>query len=219
MDLSDRLRTRMQELELKGIDITKATGMSSGGVSHWLNGTVKPSGKYLLPLCRVLQCQPDYLIYGAPLPGKVAESSAVCNVRQGPDITGVVPLISWVQAGEWTAMVSDFEQGEITEWQATTAKVGPNAFALRVLGDSMVNPIGFPSIPEGSIIIVDPESYAENGKIVVATLEEAAEATLKKLIIDGPHRYLKPLNPDYKPMQINKNCVIVGVVRQVISDL
>ena len=63
----------------------------------------------------------------------------------------------------------------------------PHAFALRVAGDSMVNPLGFPSIPEGSIVIVDPDGIAENGKIVVARLEDSVEATLKKLVINGPH--------------------------------
>jgi len=141
------------------------------------------------------------------------------NVSPGPDIRGLVPLISWVQAGCWEEIVDNFHTGDAEEWRPTTANCGPHAFALRVTGDSMVNPYGFPSIPEGSVVIVDPDRPADNGKIVVAKLVDSQEATLKRLVIDGPNKYLKPLNPDYKPIEINGNCRIVGVVRQIIADL
>jgi SOS-response transcriptional repressor LexA len=45
------------------------------------------------------------------------------------------------------------------------------------------------------------------------------EATIKKLMIDGPNKYLMPLNPDYRPIKINGNCTIVGVVKKVEFDL
>jgi phage repressor protein C with HTH and peptisase S24 domain len=62
--ISKRITDRMKELGLKGVDITRATGMSSGGVSHWCNGTSNPSGKYLISLCYVLQCNTNWLIHG-----------------------------------------------------------------------------------------------------------------------------------------------------------
>ncbi|QCW23449.1 SOS-response repressor and protease [Yersinia phage YeP2] len=37
--------------------------------------------------------------------------------------------------------------------------------------------------------------------------------------MDGPFRYLVPLNPNYKMLEVNGNCRIVGVVKQVIMDL
>ncbi len=75
------------------------------------------------------------------------------------------------------------------------------------------------SIPDGAIVIVDPDIEARNGSIVVAKLEDNQEATLKRLVIDGPYRYLKPLNPIYQPIHINGNCHIVGVVRKFEFDL
>lgn len=64
MDISDRIKQRMKALGLKGVDLTKATGVSSGGVSQWVNGITKPNGEKLIALCKVLQCQPDWLLYG-----------------------------------------------------------------------------------------------------------------------------------------------------------
>ena len=90
---------------------------------------------------------------------------------------------------------------------------------MRVTGNSMTNPHGSPSIPAGSIVVVEPCSCPDNGKIVVATLNDAPEATIKKLEIDGPHKFLVPLIPKYDPIPINGNCRIVGYVKQIIMDL
>ncbi len=65
----------------------------------------------------------------------------------------------------------------------------------------MTNPNGAPSIPEGSLVVVDPDygnTYDVNGKIVVAQIMGSTEATLKKFVIDGPIKYLVPLNPNYR---------------------
>ncbi len=45
------------------------------------------------------------------------------------------------------------------------------------------------------------------------------EATIKKLVIDGPKRYLKPLNPAYPVIEIDSSCTICGVVRKVEFDV
>ena len=134
-----------------------------------------------------------------------------------PAIRARVPLIAWVRAGSW-AEIDDFPD-DVKEWRDTTASVSSKAFALRVEGDSMVNPYGAPSIPEGSVVIVDPEKSADNGSIVVAMLDDSNQATIKRLVIDGPAKYLKPLNPAYRAMEINGNCTIVGVVKKVEIDL
>lgn len=128
-----------------------------------------------------------------------------------------LPLISWVQAGTWVEMPSDVSHVE--EWWDTAALVGERAFALRVRGDSMVNPYGAPSIPEGSVVIVDPDTAPLNGSIIVAALDETNEATLKKLVIDGPNTYLKPLNPSYRAIEVDKACRVLGVVKRVEADI
>ncbi|EGR1090072.1 LexA family transcriptional regulator, partial [Vibrio cholerae] len=77
---------------------------------------------------------------------------------------------------------------------------------------------GKKSIPEGAIIVVDPEMPYSSGSLVVACLDDSIEATFKQLVIDGDQRYLKPLNPQYPAIPINDNCTIVGVVKQAIID-
>ncbi|EMQ4277517.1 LexA family protein [Vibrio alginolyticus] len=128
-----------------------------------------------------------------------------------------VPILTEVQAGEWARIIIDADTE--FEWQTISVKTSADAFAMRVTGNSMTNPYGSPSIPDGSIVIVEPCNCPDNGKIVVATLNDAPQATIKKLEIDGPNKFLVPLNPKYDPIPINGNCRIVGYVKQVIMDL
>ena len=75
----------------------------------------------------------------------------------------------------------------------------------------MTAPAGL-SIPEGMVILVDPEVEATNGKLVVAKLESDNEATFKKYVVDAGRKFLKALNPHWPMTEINGNCKIIGVV-------
>lgn len=127
--------------------------------------------------------------------------------------TREVPLISYVQAGTWEEASDPYSVGDAEDWIAAPAGTGPHAFWLRVVGDSMTSSSG-PSIPEGYVILVEPDLCANNGELVVAKLIDTNEVTFKKLVIDAGKSYLKPLNPSYRTIEINGNCKIVGVVRE-----
>jgi SOS-response transcriptional repressor LexA len=135
------------------------------------------------------------------------------NVEEAPAPYGVrqAPVISWVQAGEWSEAVDLHQPGYGDAYEAVPDSSGQHVFWLRVVGDSMTSPTGA-SIPEGHLILVDPDREPINGSLVVAKLEDSQEVTFKKLVIDAGQKYLKPLNPDYKTTPINGNCRIVGVV-------
>lgn len=112
-----------------------------------------------------------------------------------------VPLISEVQAGELSDIDDNQLPGHPDEWvEADTSMPTKCAFALRVTGESMMNPAGEPSFPEGTIIIVDPGRQAGPNDYVVAKDVVTQRATFKKLVTDGGRWFLRPLNPAY-PMQ------------------
>lgn len=212
MNFSDRLRIRMTECNLRAVDIAKRLDVSRGTVSQWVNGIAEPSGANVSQLAAILRCNVSWLMLGKGSPDKNPEP----ELSNGPEIKNAVPLISWIQAGSWLEM--DSSALEATHYQHHTATVGPRAFALRVMGDSMTASSGR-SIPDGSIVIVDPDIAAEHGRIVIARLDDNSCATIKQLVIDGSQKYLKPLNPAYPILPINGNCTIIGVVKQVIMDL
>ncbi|WP_280632777.1 LexA family transcriptional regulator, partial [Salmonella enterica] len=63
------------------------------------------------------------------------------------------------------------------------------------------------------------DAEPRHGKIVIARLDGTNEATVKKLVIDGPQKFLVPLNPRYPNIPINGNCLIIGVVKGVQYEL
>lgn len=124
---------------------------------------------------------------------------------------GAFPVISWVSAGQWMEAIEPYHRKGIDRWYETTVQCSENSFWLDVKGDSMTSPVGL-SIPEGTMILVDPEAEAKNGKLVVAKLDSENEATFKKLVIDAGRKFLKPLNPQYPMTEVDGNCRVIGVV-------
>jgi SOS-response transcriptional repressor LexA len=133
-------------------------------------------------------------------------------LTSGPAMTGRVPLISWVQAGDWSEVIDQFQAGFTEEWVNTGGPVGSHGFALKVQGDSME-----PEFVEGDIIIVDPERDPVSGQFVVAKNGEG-EATFKRFMMDGSRIYLVPLNRRYPVVEVTENNVkIVGVVVEKVK--
>ncbi|ENO1845428.1 LexA family transcriptional regulator [Escherichia coli] len=188
-------------------ELGKFCGVSDVAVGYWEKDINTPGGEALSKLAKFFNTSIDYILYGAEFEGKL-----VTNMRR-------VPVISWVQAGQFTECRAAEVFSEVDKWVDTSLKIGDNSFALEVKGDSMTNPNGLPTIPEGATVIVDPDTEPRHGKIVIARLDGTNEATVKKLVIDGPQKFLVPLNPRYPNIPINGNCLIIGVVKGVQYEL
>ncbi|KPL99268.1 repressor [Vibrio splendidus] len=215
MSLAERVKQRRKLLGLSQASLAELVGVAQQSIFK-IEGGVTTKPRNIISLAKALECDASWLLtgkgYSNPEQGFVNSENLVVPLLKR------VPLISNVQAGNWKSVQLNLADEEF-EWQFTPAKVSDDAFALRVTGNSMTNPFGSPSIPDGSIVIVEPCSAPDSGKIVVATLNDEPQATIKKLEIDGPNKFLIPLNPSYQPIPINGNCRIVGFVKQVIMDL
>ena len=172
-----------------------------------------PAGWFL-----TLQSEGDYLFDATGnviLPALRVDATATytppaSNVEPAemPKRGGMVPLISSVRAGLWTA-AEGLEPGEAEEWVDAPAGVGARAFALRVVGDSME-----PRFQEGEIIIVDPDIEAASGDYVVASLERE-DATLKRYLREGGRDWLVPQNQRYDPIDMTgRDWRIIGRVME-----
>ncbi|BBA35085.1 LexA repressor [Methylocaldum marinum] len=81
-----------------------------------------------------------------------------------------------------------------------------NTMLIRVKGDSMVDA----GILEKDIVVVERQSTALDGQIVVAVLE--GELTLKRLRLDQGRPILLPENQNYAAIQPTEDFTILGVV-------
>jgi len=190
----------MTALSLRAVDVVKATGVSKGTVSQWINGVAKPSGKNILLVAKALQCDPNWL-----QTGRVDSQSF--NSTPIKTIHGQQPIISWSQAINW----SDDQQAGLSDkdWFPCPVDCSDQTFVLRVRGISMA-----PRFAEGDLIFVDPAINPVNGKYVIVRLGDEKEASFKMIIIEGAQKYLKADNPDWPApiLPIDSNCQIIGTI-------
>lgn len=213
MDINEMRRRKLRQLiQQHGSQrlLASASGMDPSHISQIMTSKRNMGEKLAREVEKSLRLTPGWFDDGA--------DSQANNTSAAPPVMGVVPLISWVQAGEWCDIEDYYHPGQGEKDIYTTRKVGKHAFALRVRGDSMENPKGRPSYPEGAIIIVDPDRPVHSGDRVVVRLEDSAEATFKQYIEDSGRKYLKPLNPQYPMIELDERATICGVVIQTIID-
>ncbi len=197
----------------------KLLGLSSGRISQIMElGAQTSLGPDSLSQLVKLGYNPEWLSGKSKAKWlknrKNVDAETMGNTMVGPDIRGPVPLISWVQAGQWQEVIDNLSPGDAEEWLPCPVSHGDRTFVLRVRGESMLNPYGRPSFMDGDLIFVDPDRHAEHGSLVVVRLDDEKGATFKKLVIEGDRKYLRPLNPAWPEpmMQINGNATICGVV-------
>lgn len=192
---------------------------TQGAVWQYLEGKIPLNLPVALKFARGLDCPLSAIspTLSAELDHNKARESGA-NYTLGPEIKGRVPLISWVQAGSWSSVVDNLHPGDAEEWVETTVPIHQHTYALRVRGDSMTNPNGDPTFPDGAIIVVEPSAIAEaatmvNSFVIVKRTADD-EATFKQLVKDAGLYYLKPLNPRYPMLELRQEDVFCGVVRE-----
>lgn len=128
-----------------------------------------------------------------------------------PDIHRI-PVISYVQAGVWTAPNEISECDGNVAYITTDLELGERAFAIVIKGNSME-----PEFTEGDLVLIDPDEPLHPGDFVVARNGE--EATFKKYrprgySEDGKEIFeLAPLNDDYATMRSDRQPIqIIGTM-------
>jgi SOS-response transcriptional repressor LexA len=197
----------MKALGMTQAQLAEKVGLSQVAIHLLLTGksstTKKPA-----EIARALDVDVDWLLSGK---GFISDpqNSHTANIEPGPDVRGLVPLISWVTAGAWVTAEDPYEIGDAEQWVPCPITHGHHTFVLKVRGESME-----PEYRDGDWIFVDPDREVLNGSHVVVRMEGTDEATFKKLVIEGEDRFLMALNAGWpeRIIRINGNATIVGVV-------
>ncbi len=127
------------------------------------------------------------------------------------DLVAEVPLLGRITAG------SPIEAIEMPdEYFALPTYLlpkGKEVFTLKVNGTSMINA----GILDGDVVIVERNSNARNGEIVVAMTEEN-EVTLKTFYKEKGHFRLQPENDTMEPIILNDVTILgkaIGLYRKI----
>ncbi|MGH6753636.1 MAG: S24 family peptidase [Bradyrhizobium sp.] len=143
----------------------------------------------------------------------------VDNARVARPMRGLVPIISWVNAGPFAEIEDAFLPPEEYEWVETTELLSEKeAIVLEVPNESMWDKDDPKSFPPGCLIVVKRADLRPpvNGDNVVVRLENEKKATFKRLEIDGDRVYLRALNSRYPIIEVKTHATFVGVVVEKI---
>ena len=218
MDRHERIAKAIAVSGKKKGEIAAACGVANSAVTQWISGeskSLRPENLYAL--AKATGFRAEWLAIGEGPEREAGEEPNVARVAQ-PSAMYRYPVISWVSAGSWEEAVQPYPDGFSDRYELSDYDSKGPAFWLEVKGDSMTAPTGT-SVPEGMLILVDTEADVKPGKLVIAKLPASNEATFKKLVDDGGVRYLKPLNPAYKMVELDESCKIIGVAVRMTGKL
>lgn len=116
-----------------------------------------------------------------------------------------VPLLGTIAAGEPIEAVRTDETIDVPSDMR-----GPNVFALKVRGDSMIED----GIFDGDYVVIERVEIPTNGDIVVSLID-GDNVTLKRFYREQDHIRLQPANSAYDPIRVKK-ITIQGRVRGII---
>jgi len=136
------------------------------------------------------------------------QKRALTLVEPGP-ATAILPLLGRVAAGRPIEAIAHPETVEVPEMLLR----GEDNFALRVVGDSMVDE----GIRDGDIVIVKRQRDAENGQTVVALIGD--DATIKQYYRRGTRVELRPANARVSSIIVDEGDlqvqgIVVGLIRK-----
>ena len=202
--IADRIKKRMDELGIRQVDLINKKVASKGTISLWLSGSSVPSGERLVKLSNELQVDAAWILTGQGGMNDRLDNSVDLN----PIATVIyAPVLSWVQAGDFTDMESISNLAECEKLPLVPG-AGKRSFYLEVKGLSNA-----PYFEEGEKICIDRDYHLEDiqtGEMIVVKCNDTA--TFKALISEPNGYYLKPLNPNWSEQVIplNEDCVLVG---------
>ena len=127
MSIHKLIRDGRKRLGLTEKAFGELCGVTRATVQQWeREGGTAPSRKHQPAVAKALGITVAQLMEGR------------ADVAPGPDLKGEVPLISSVQAGDFTEYVDNFHPGDGgLEMIPTSVPIQRHTFALRVQGDSM----------------------------------------------------------------------------------
>ncbi|WP_438970394.1 transcriptional repressor LexA [Methylophaga sp.] len=167
-------------------EIAEGLGISSQGTTH-----------------RYIQA----LVDAGLLERHVGRTRGLRLTDQPENITGdpvTLPVMGRIAAGRLVEAIADESEIDLSDMFT-----GKGRFVLKVNGDSMIEK----SIMSGDYVVVQSQSTARHGDIVVA-LVDGFDATLKTLLFNDDNTItLMPANANYEPVTLPANRVRVqGVI-------
>lgn len=188
-------------------EIARVLKVQQSTISHWENEKTEIDKATLLNLSDFFGVSVDYL-----LGHDVSEEEKRIQAIGGFNVPDkyLIPIVGQVVAGKPVESPENIEGYVYIEH-----KNAQDYFALRVSGDSMINA----GILPGALLIVHKQNTANNGDIIVASVDN--ESTVKRYKENAGAVFLMPENSAYNPILITEKTAfyIFGKVVEVRVSL
>ena len=205
----DVFKRLMEERDVRAVDVSRATGVSTSTLTDWKNGRCQPKYDKRRKIADYFGVTVEYLDGKSPFPYGEEKNFKVYEDA----VTVQIPIFGSIAAGVELEACTN----RIGEIEMTKPKAGSSYWALKIQGNSMA-----PEIKDNDIVIFKQQSDCENGEICVVRIN-GEDATLKKIIKCDGVTILQPLNAEYEPKAFDDNSdnefEILGVVEELRRKL
>lgn len=176
--MGNNIQFYMNKMGLERADLAKAIGVPYSSLTDWINGKTYPRIDKIERMANYFNIEKSDL---------VEEHS-----KARKSTSNRIPVLGRVAAGVPIDAIEDIMDYE------EISLAGDEYFALQIHGDSME-----PRMYEGDVVICHQQEDAENGEIVVVTVN-GDDATCKRLMKYQGGVALVSLNPKYPPMMFTE---------------
>ena len=180
-EIIDYLNQLREEQDVSISELARRVGMAKSGVSRYFNHTREFPINRAPAFAKALHIKTEDLLGLEPI---------------NQDKPRMVPLIGTIAMGAPITAEQNIEK-YIPEYMMDRY-ADDTLFALRCKGNSM-----YPLIPDGAIATIRQQSDVEDGEIAAVLIN--GEATLKKVLHIGKTVVLRPANPEYKDIILDKD--------------
>lgn len=180
-EIIDYLNQLREEQDVSISELARRVGMTKSGVSRYFNHTREFPINRAPAFAKALHIKTEDLLGLEPI---------------NQDKPRMVPLIGTIAMGAPITAEQNIEK-YIPEYMMDRY-ADDTLFALRCKGNSM-----YPLIPDGAIATIRQQFDVEDGEIAAVLIN--GEATLKRVLHVGKTVVLRPVNPEYKDIILDKD--------------
>lgn len=190
------------EAELsRAINLPRATihRIRTGKISH-------PKSSTLLLIANYFQISVDQLLGSTPLNTEAINTPIISNVT----------LIDWNELNTLNPGLNNLSDYQtFTSYENSENLNAKSLVAVNVKNSEAMWPV----FDDQSTIIINTEDTPTNRKFVLAKLYKTEQIIIRRLLIDGDHRILQPINNSFPLITLDKEDTIIGVVIHVKKNL
>ena len=196
--MPERIRELLDALAITQQQLADLAVVSKAAVNAWMKKGTKPSGDALLNMRRKRGINPDWIIDGE---GNMFLSNSEWGTPKSlQNSYKPAPVVGTAQLGPngyWEAMEYPVGHGD---GFISVPSSDPNAYALRVRGDSMA-----PAIRDGWFVVVEPHNSVAPGEYVLIVTTDG-QAMIKELLWErGDQIALMSVNEDFGRLTLTRD--------------